>query len=105
MDHVSSNLQALFEPRTVGDGLQLPHRVVMLGITRTRAEIDGTPTELMAEYYAQRAQASLIITESTSVSAVGRSFITGPGIYTTEHAVAWKNVVDRVHAAGGKIIL
>lgn len=105
MDHVSSHYQALFQPQMLVGGRQLPHRIVMLGMTRTRAEIDGTPTDLMAEYYAQRAEASLIITESTSVSAVGRSFITGPGIYTTEHAVAWKKVVERVHSAGGRIIL
>lgn len=102
---LASPLADLFAPFNLGGGRLLPNRTVMVGMTRTRAESDGTPTALMAEYYAQRADAGLIITESTSVSAVGRSFLTGPGMYTTEHAIAWKAVVDAVHARGGRIIL
>lgn len=98
-------VSSLFEPLKLGGSLVLPNRIVMVGMTRTRAAADGTPTALMAEYYGQRADAGLIITESTSVSAVGRSFLTGPGMYTTEHALAWKKVVDAVHERGGRIVL
>lgn len=101
----ASAITSLFDPIDLTTTLALRNRLVMLGMTRTRAENDGTPTELMAEYYGQRADAGLIITESTSVSAVGRSFLTGPGMYMTEHARGWKTVVDSVHANGGRIVL
>ena len=95
----------LFDPITLPGGLRLKNRIAMLAMTRVRAEIDGAPSPLMAEYYRQRANAGLIITESTVVSETGRGFINGPGMYTTEHALAWRQVVEGVHAAGGKIIL
>lgn len=97
--------QLVSQPISVGRDLLLSNRIVMLGMTRTRAELDGTPNDLMAQHYSQRAGAGLIITESTAVSASGRSFLNGPGIYTTEHAIGWRKVVDAVHASGGKIIL
>jgi N-ethylmaleimide reductase len=102
---MSSSLNELFRPIDLGGGRQLPNRMVMVGMTRTRAESDGTPNDLMAEYYAQRADAGLIITESTSVSVVGRSFLTSPAMHTTEQAIGWKKVVDGVHARGGRIVL
>ena len=95
----------LFEPIELPGGLTLSNRAAMLAMTRVRAEVDGTPTRLMAEYYAQRASAGLIITESTLVSETGRGFLTAPGMYTIEHALGWRRVVDEVHAAGGKIFL
>lgn len=96
----------LFEQIELPGGLLLRNRIAMLAMTRTRAEIDGTPNDLMVEYYAQRAdETGLIITESTVVSPVGRGFLNGPGMYTTEHALGWRNVVDAVHAKGAKIIL
>ncbi|GGM64525.1 alkene reductase [Dactylosporangium sucinum] len=98
-------LRPLFEPIELPGGLVLPNRVAMLAMTRVRAEVDGTPNALMAEYYAQRAGAGLIITESTPVSEAGRGFLTAPGMYTTEHALGWKRVVNAVHAQGGRIVL
>jgi N-ethylmaleimide reductase len=95
----------LFQPVTLPGGLELRNRIAMLAMTRTRAEVDGTPSELMVEHYRQRASAGLIITESTVVSEVGRGYLHGPGMYTTEHALGWRKVVDAVHAEGGKIIL
>ena len=98
-------LQQLFEPIELSPKLTLRNRMAMLAMTRTRAEVDGTPSDLMVEYYRQRSGAGLIITESTLVSEVGRGFLFAPGMYTTEHARAWRRVVDAVHAEGGKIIL
>ncbi|WP_216892640.1 alkene reductase [Nocardia alni] len=98
-------LRPLFESIELPGGLVLPNRVAMLAMTRVRAQVDGTPTALMAEYYAQRAGAGLVITESTPVSETGRGFLTAPGMYTIEHALGWKRVVEAVHAAGGTIVL
>jgi N-ethylmaleimide reductase len=98
-------LNPLFQPLRLGGGLELKNRIAMLPMTRVRAEIDGTPNDLMAEYYAQRAGAGLVMTEACAVSGTGRCFVNGPGIYTTEHAIGWRKVVDSVHARGGKIIL
>jgi N-ethylmaleimide reductase len=99
------NADLLFRPLTLPGGLELRNRIVMLAMTRTRAEVDGTPSELMVEHYRQRASAGLIITESTVVSEVGRGYLHGPGMYTTEHALGWRKVVDAVHGEGSKIIL
>ena len=98
-------LRELFEPIQLSPSLTLRNRIAMLAMTRTRAEVDGTPSGLMVEYYRQRASAGLIITESTLVSEVGRGFLFAPGMYTTEHALEWRRVVDAVHEEGGKIIL
>ena len=98
-------LNPLFEPIDLPGGLRLSNRVVMLAMTRVRAEVDGAPNDLMAEYYAQRADAGLIISDATGCSATGRSFLNGPGMWTTEHALAWRKVTDAVHAKGGKMIL
>lgn len=98
-------LPELFEPIHLSPSLTLRNRIAMLAMTRTRAEVDGTPSDLMVEYYRQRASAGLIITESTLVSEVGRGFLFAPGMFTTEHALGWRRVVDAVHGEGGKIIL
>lgn len=97
--------EAVFEAFNLTSNVTLSNRIVMLPLTRARAEIDGTPNELMSEYYEQRAGAGLIISESTAVSPTGRAFLNGPGIYTHEHAVGWKRVVEAVHRAGGRIFL
>lgn len=100
-----SAISTLYDPITLPGGLTLKNRIAMLAMTRARAEIDGAPSAMMVEYYRQRAGAGLIITESTVVSEVGRGFLNGPGMYTTEQAIAWRKVVDAVHAEGGKIIM
>ena len=100
----TSLLEPLFKPLTMGD-LHLPNRVVMLPMTRVRAESDGTPNSLMVDYYAQRAGAGLIITEATAVSPVGRCFVHSPAMFTTEHALGWRKVTEAVHARGGRVVL
>lgn len=93
----------LFETTTLGD-LQLSNRIAMAPMTRGRAENPGlVPVPLMAEYYAQRASAGLIITEGTWVNAEGIGFLNVPGIWTDEQVDGWKLVTDAVHKAGGKI--
>ncbi len=77
----------------------------MAPMTRNRAAGDGVPTPLMASYYAQRAEAGLIITESTQISAQGRGYPGSPGIYLSSHIDGWTSVVEAVHARGGLIFL
>ncbi|MBW4532926.1 MAG: alkene reductase [Pleurocapsa minor HA4230-MV1] len=82
----------------------LDNRMVMAPMTRLRA--NGTiPTQLMAEYYAQRATAGLIITECTMISPLSQGYMNVPGIYNEEQIQGWKLVTNAVHAQGGKIFL
>lgn len=83
----------------------LPNRMVMAPMTRTRAQADGTPTALMADYYAQRASAGLIISECTKVSEQGHGIVNSPGISRAAQATAWSHVTSAVHQAGGRIFL
>jgi N-ethylmaleimide reductase len=92
----------LFSPLRIG-ALNLPNRVWMSAMTRTRATPDNVPTELMGEYFAQRADAGLIVTDCTAVSAQARGVIRGPGIWRDDQIAGWRSVTDRVHAAGGRI--
>src|SRR6202166_1438408 len=96
--------QPLLTPYRMGD-LNLPNRVVMAPLTRMRAQThDHVPTDLQAEYYAQRASAGLIITEATAVSPQGFGWADTPGLWTEEQVRGWRRVTDAVHAAGGRII-
>lgn len=95
----------LFTPITVGRW-QLPHRVAMAPMTRSRAGQPGNiPTELMTEYYRQRAGAAVIITEATQVSAQAQGYAWTPGIHTAEQVEGWKKVTEAVHKEGGKIVV
>lgn len=93
----------LFTPTTLGK-LQLKNRVVMSPMTRNRAT-GNIPNELMAQYYAQRATAGLIITEGASPSPNGLGYPRIPGIFSAEQVAGWKLVTDAVHAKGGKIFI
>jgi N-ethylmaleimide reductase len=84
-------------------GLQLPNRIVMPPMTRARAAPGQVATELMAEYYAQRASAGLIITEGTQISPQGQGYAWTPGIHTPEQVEGWNKVTAAVHRAGGRI--
>ncbi|MFE9749632.1 alkene reductase [Saccharothrix saharensis] len=83
-------------------GTELPNRIVMSPMTRSRA-YDTVPTPVMAEYYAQRASAGLIITEGIQPSAVGQGYPFTPGLHSDEQIEGWRGVTDAVHAAGGRI--
>ena len=94
----------LLSPLTAG-AFQLPNRVLMAPLTRCRADADHNPTPLMAEYYAQRASAGLIIAEATMVMEGNSSFWMEPGIYSEAQVKGWKAVTDAVHAKGGQLVL
>jgi hypothetical protein len=98
-------MPTLFDPITVG-ALTLRNRIMMAPLTRTRA-LDGSrvPAPLAIEYYAQRASAGLIMTEATSVEAMGVGYPNTPGIWSDEQTEGWKPIVDAVHAKGGTIFL
>lgn len=85
--------------------LTLPNRLLMAPLTRTRASAGHMPNALMAEYYAQRASAGLIVTECTMVVPRTSAFGADPGIYDEAQAQAWKQVADAVHAKGGRIFM
>ena len=96
-------MTSLFSPYTLGR-LQLPNRVVMSPMTRSRA-IGNVPNALMASYYRQRAAAGLLITEGTSPSPNGLGYARIPGLYSPEQIAGWRLVADAVHAAGGRIFV
>ncbi|WP_430036127.1 alkene reductase [Peribacillus simplex] len=85
--------------------LRLPHRLAMAPMTRSRANEDGTPGELAALYYSQRASMGLIITEGTQPSDDGQGYLNSPGIYTQDHVKGWKEVTDAVNNEGGYIYI
>ncbi|EXJ15674.1 alkene reductase [Imhoffiella purpurea] len=94
----------LFDPIRIRS-LQLSNRTVMAPMTRSRAVDANTPNALMAEYYAQRASAGLIVTEGTSPSPNGLGYPRIPGMYDAEHVHGWRSVTDAVHEKGGAIVL
>ena len=95
---------SLLSPVKLGD-YSLPNRVVMAPMTRSRADAQGVPSPLAAEYYASRADAGLIISEGTGPSPSGMGYPRTPGIYTPAQIAAWRSVTDAVHARGGRIFL
>ncbi len=97
-------MSIIFEPLKVGD-LEINNRVIMAPLTRCRAGEGRVPTDLMAEYYAQRATSGLIISEATSISPMGVGYPDTPGIWSEEQIQGWKKVTEKVHQAGGKILL
>jgi N-ethylmaleimide reductase len=92
----------LFSSLRVGS-LDLPNRIWMSAMTRTRATEDNVPTEVMADYFAQRTGAGLIVVDCTAVSEQARGVIRGPGIWRDDQIAGWRHVVDRVHRASGRI--
>jgi N-ethylmaleimide reductase len=85
--------------------LELPNRIVLAPMTRARAGIDRIPNALMAEYYVQRWDAGLILSEATSISVGGLGWNETPGIYSDAMTAGWKQVVDAIHAAKGRIFM
>ena len=94
----------LLDPIRVGD-LDLPNRVIMAPLTRSRAGAERLPNALMAQYYAQRASAGLILSEATSVTPMGVGYADTPGIWSEAQVDGWKGVTRAVHDAGGRIFL
>jgi N-ethylmaleimide reductase len=97
-------MKQAFTPVRVGRNT-LPNRLVMAPMTRSRAKPDGTPGDLAADYYAQRASVGLIVTEGTQPSDDGQGYLATPGIYTPAHIAGWKKVTSAVHDKGGRIFI
>lgn len=97
-------MQNLFKPLTLGNHT-LANRIIMAPLTRGRAEDDGTPTKLMAEYYQQRATSGLIVAEATAIRYDGRGWMNSPALYNEQHVNGWSEISKRVHEKGGKIFV
>lgn len=97
-------MTTMWDPIEIG-GMALRHRFAMSPMTRSRAKPDGTPGDLAAEYYAQRAGLGLLISEGTQPSDDGQGYMTTPGIYTDAHVAGWRRVTGAVHAAGGHLVI
>lgn len=95
-------MPSLFDPIQLGD-VHAPNRVLMAPLTRARGTHGHVPTPIIGEYYAQRADAGLIISEATGISREGLGWPFAPGLWTEEQVEGWKPVIERVHAAGGRI--
>lgn len=104
MNDTSKQDPNLLTPLKVG-AISLSNRFVMAPLTRNRAGEGMVPTEMMVEYYRQRASAGLIITEATLVSDDGVGYPNIPGIFSQEQLEGWKKVTDAVHQADGKIVM
>lgn len=94
----------IFSPVRLGD-LELANRVVMAPMTRDRAGAQDEPTDLMVEYYRQRASAGLIVTEGTQPSPAGKGYWRTPGIHSEVQISGWARVAQAVHGAGGRIVM
>ncbi len=94
---------SLFTPFKLGR-IELGNRIVMAPMTRSRAP-GGVPNASMATYYAQRADAGLLITEGTAPSPNGLGYSSIPGAYSPEQVAGWKLVTDAVHKNGGHIFI
>lgn len=97
-------MASLYDPITLGN-LQLKNRVFMAPLTRNRARPDGVPGTFASTYYSQRASAGLIVSEATQISPMGKGYINTPGIHSSEQVSGWRQVVQAVHEAGGRIFL
>jgi len=98
------NMTSLFDSVQLGD-YTLSNRIIMAPLTRGRAVNKGQANSIMADYYAQRASAGLIISEATAVSPQGLGWMNAPGLFTDEQTASWKIVADAVHAKQGRIFL
>ncbi len=93
----------LFEATRLGK-LELRNRVVMAPMTRSRAGAKDEPTDLVVEYYRQRASAGMIVTEGIYPSIDGKGYCRTPGLETPVQIEAWRRVCEAVHAEGGTIV-
>ena len=102
---MTATASPLFRPLQLGP-LALPSRIVMAPMTRARSSQPGdVPNALMAQYYAQRASAGLIVSEATQISREGQGYSFTPGIYSDAQVDGWRRVTDAVHAEGGRMVL
>jgi 2,4-dienoyl-CoA reductase-like NADH-dependent reductase (Old Yellow Enzyme family) len=98
-----NTMPTLFDPTRLG-AIDLPNRILMAPMTRARGTRQHIPTPMMADYYAQRASAGLIITEAIGITQQGLGWPYATGIWSPEQIAGWRKVTDAVHAKGGRII-
>jgi len=96
-------MSILYTPTNLGS-IALQNHIVMAPMTRSRAT-NNMPNALMAEYYADRGAAGLIITEGTSPSPNGLGYPRIPGIFSTAQVEGWKAITSAVHKKGAKMFL
>ena len=96
-------MPTLFDPIQLGD-IAARNRILMSPLTRGRSTNEHVPTDIMIDYYRQRAGAGVIITEGTGVSRLGLGWPNAPGLWTDAQVEAWKPVTEAVHDAGGRIV-
>src|SRR5471032_1823471 len=94
----------LFDPLKAG-AFTLRNRVIMAPLTRQRAGVERVPNALMAQYYADRAAAGMILSEATSVTPQGVGYAETPGIWSDAQVEGWKLVTKAIHDEGGTILL
>lgn len=93
----------LYKPLTIGNNVQLQHRVVMPPLTRDRNQPDTqVPVDLMLQYYDERSKTpgTLIIVEATFVSQRASGRRHAPGAWSDAQLAAWKQIIDKIHANG-----
>ena len=94
----------LFEPMALG-AMHLRNRIVMAPMTRDRAGPGDVPSDIMVEYYRQRASAGMIVTEGVQPTPAGKGYWRTPGIHSAAQIEGWRRVADAVHAEGGCIVM
>jgi N-ethylmaleimide reductase len=99
-----SSHSPVLSPAKLGE-MDLSNRIVMSPLTRSRSSDDGVPPDFAAQYYGQRADCGLIITEATNISAQARGYALTPGIWTPAQVAAWQRVTQAVHRRHGRIFL
>ena len=95
-------MTSIFDPLCVG-ALDLPNRIIMAPMTRSRADANGVPLDIVADFYAQRADCGLILSEAIYVSDMAKGYVRTPGLANAAQVAGWKRVTDAVHAKGGRI--
>lgn len=93
----------LFDPIQLG-AIEAPNRILMAPLTRARGTRDHVPTPIMADYYAQRAGAGLIISEAIGISRQGLGWPFATGLWNQDQVDGWQRVTDAVHETGGRIV-
>ena len=96
-------MPSLFDPIRVG-AIEAPNRIFMAPMTRARGTRDHIPTAMMAEYYAARASAGLIISEAIGITQQGLGWPYATGLWSRQQIAGWRKVTDAVHHNGGRIL-
>jgi N-ethylmaleimide reductase len=100
----NDSMPSIFDATSLGD-IPVPSRIAMAPMTRSRSDQPGNiPNAMMAEYYAQRAGAAVIVTEATQITPQGQGYSFTPGIHSAAQIVGWQSVTQAVHLGGGRIL-